>query len=458
MKKHLCLLLSLLLVLSMAAPATNYAEIIQMNSKEPQAWAQSSIDSLYNYQILDNDFFGNYQDNINRVDFIYLAVTAYESITNEEIIVKDSITFLDTEDIYARKAATVGISSGLTKELFGPKVLVSREQLATMMVKTLELAGIKLTSSNSKFSDDSLISSYAKSAIYKASGSKLLNGSNNKVNPKGNATYQEALLIFKNIYDTYVLKEQLDARKNLVQPIFTSIEQFNGVSYVLHWNQTYADYYIVSAIDSKGNKETFSDTDGPIKKCYWDENGSEISGFTPGEEVQFEITAVYNGEKSETYTTDKLTTLPAKISEDNLATTLNLNYKNITVNSTSIPISGFIVKKYTDSTVNVTCVVPLKALDLYMETERLYPEELYNSILAVIEDCHKITGCVVGYSLVCVDLVTSPGTLNLPQNSFTDEFFFTEDGQTVLVFPLLRAVSSVKACISWNETVYLKDK
>lgn len=458
MKRQLCLLLSLLLVLSLAMPMSSYADIIKPKEQVPQPWAQSSIDALYNYKVIGDYFFSDFQENINREDFSYLAVIAYESITGKEIKVNDSIKFLDTDDDYVKKAATIGISSGISKGLYGPNVLVNREQIATMMVKTLELAGVKLTPATTKFSDDASISSYAKTAIYKAFGAKILNGSNNKVNPKGNATYQDALLIFKNIYDNYVLKDKLNARKALQMPVFSTIDQFNGTSYVLHWDQTYADYYVVSGTYEDGTQQLYTDVSGDINKVYWSEGGTEVFGFVPGEKVTFEITAVYGNKTSATYKTDALVTYEAKISEDNLEKALDDRFKTITVGNSKIDIDCFSVWDYEDSVAKVSCLIPLKSLDTYLEIERLHPEELYQAIIAMSQEIEKITGCKNRLRVACMEEASSSNVIEMPYNNIDDEIYFESEGTTYFYYALIDVYSKTKICVTWNDVVYIESK
>lgn len=195
-----------LVVFVLATVFPSYAANINLKlNGTPSKWAQNDLEQLANYSILEQKAFKTYQEPITRLDFIYLAVKLYESITGEEIVVNPSISFVDTKDIYVLKGATVGITSGIGNGKFGTSVKLTREQLATMMVKVLELTDNNLTSTNYRFTDDLNISSYAKAAIYKAYNHKIINGSNNAVKPKENASIEQALLIFKNIYENFVL-------------------------------------------------------------------------------------------------------------------------------------------------------------------------------------------------------------------------------------------------------------
>ena len=169
----------------------------------PSSYALQGIEQLAKYDQLRQDAFSGYQSAISRQNFIYLAVRLYELLNNLVIDVNPAISFSDTDDLYALKGATIGITSGIGDGKFGPNILLTREQMATMMVKVLELSGIDLKPTSTPFLDDAQISAYAKLAIYKAANYKIINGYNNLVTPKGDAKTEQVLLIYKNMFDTF---------------------------------------------------------------------------------------------------------------------------------------------------------------------------------------------------------------------------------------------------------------
>ena len=95
----------------------------------PSTWAEADIESLYETGILRDEAFVRFQDAITRLEFIYLAVRLYESINGEEVKVDSKIKFTDTNDIYALKGATLGITSGIGDGKFGPNQKITREQI-----------------------------------------------------------------------------------------------------------------------------------------------------------------------------------------------------------------------------------------------------------------------------------------------------------------------------------------
>ncbi len=190
MKKIIALFLAFLISAS-SIPAT-FSE-----SDEPSNWSVRAIEALRDCNQFRDVAFQNYKDNITRLDFIYIAVRVYELLANEEITVDSNISFTDTDDIYALKGARIGLTSGIGGGKFGGQDLLTREQLATLMVKLLKLLDINMeAASQDIFGDDRDISDWAKSSIYLAKSNKIISGvGNNCVNPKGTASTEMAMMI-----------------------------------------------------------------------------------------------------------------------------------------------------------------------------------------------------------------------------------------------------------------------
>lgn len=253
MKKIATLMVVFLMLINVNV---DYAAADIYQEGKPSTWATNDILDLSTYDVLDQKMFRDYQDKITRLEFIYLAVRLYESLTDTEIKPSTSVKFSDTTDVYALKGATVGITTGIGNGKFGPTALLSREQLATMFVKTLELAGVSMTKSTYKFVDDAQISSYAKEPIYKAYHYEIIKGYNNAVNPKGNATIEQALIVFKNTYDQFntsvakeiLTSEQIGAFSDSVVKIYvdtTDGESVTGSGFIYEPGKIGTNYHVV---------------------------------------------------------------------------------------------------------------------------------------------------------------------------------------------------------------------
>lgn len=107
--------------------------------------------------------------------------------------VTDSSSFTDlTQDWYTDAIAWAqqnGIIDGLGNGKFGPNKNITREQLVTMLYRMHKTPATSGTLDG--FSDASAVSAWAKDAVQWAVECGILQGSNGKIKPKGNATREQ---------------------------------------------------------------------------------------------------------------------------------------------------------------------------------------------------------------------------------------------------------------------------
>jgi len=180
--------------------------IPNVTSENPSIWAVASIDYLKTETSIKDDLYHLYGDHISRKDFAYLAVALYEDITgtsSPNINSEDLSVFTDTKDEYVLKAYKVGIIKGYGNKLFGPNDLVTREQVAVMLIKALNEGGMYLTDdsiSDLTFKDQEQMSAWALNSIKIAYKHGIMNGvGEGVIQPKGNATREQALVLIYNI-------------------------------------------------------------------------------------------------------------------------------------------------------------------------------------------------------------------------------------------------------------------
>jgi hypothetical protein len=133
-------------------------------------------------------------NNITRAEFAVLLVKAFT------LGKKDGKIFADTANHWAKDdiatAASDGIVGGYDVERFGPDDLITREQMASMIVRAKKLP---VTEESLSFADTGDISAWAKNALATATKYGLINGyPDNTVRPIGNATRAEAVTAIYN--------------------------------------------------------------------------------------------------------------------------------------------------------------------------------------------------------------------------------------------------------------------
>ncbi len=159
-------------------------------------WAESTI-----RQMADRGVTKGYPDksfqpdkNITRAEFAVFLVKAFNLEQKDGGIFKDTIDHWAKDDIIT--VAIDGIIGGYDAERFGPNDLITREQMAAMIVRAKKLTVAEEILS---FADTPDISAWAKAAVATATKNGLLSGyPDNTVKPRGNATRAEAVTVIYN--------------------------------------------------------------------------------------------------------------------------------------------------------------------------------------------------------------------------------------------------------------------
>lgn len=170
-------------------------------------WAKTAISELTKAGIVTGYEDGKFGvlKSITREEFLKMLLLALD-LTDENAECEYSDVL--TTDWYYKYVATAtkhGIALGLGEGRFGAGMPVTREQMATFILRAADVKEINLNGSDATvFKDDDKISDYAKEAVYKAKNAGIINGlPDGNFNPGAYATRAEAA---KMIYEIYKLK------------------------------------------------------------------------------------------------------------------------------------------------------------------------------------------------------------------------------------------------------------
>lgn len=186
----------------------NGDEITSFDSKVSE-WAKEEVEEAYENDLIPDTIIGeDLTEHITRAEFAAIAVQLYEELSGI-YAPSDKTPFVDVDwnknVEYINKAYVLGITSGTSKTTFEPNIDITREQLATMLCRTVKkysFDGWTLendsdyyldTNGVSRFADDNEISDYAKPSVYYMAKFGIINGvGNNKFAPRNITSYQEA--------------------------------------------------------------------------------------------------------------------------------------------------------------------------------------------------------------------------------------------------------------------------
>lgn len=179
-----------------------------VNYAEPSQWAEKAVLWLQYDQIVGTALFqdGTEQREITREQFCELAVRLYAKSKNIPVDQIGYVTpFTDTQNPMVGRAYNLGIVKGLTATTFGPAQRITREQLATMLYREIQLLGLSVAyTKGANFADHQSLSAYASDAVYFCRAYGFVNGvGQNRFAPKNNTTIEQAQLIVYNILKHY---------------------------------------------------------------------------------------------------------------------------------------------------------------------------------------------------------------------------------------------------------------
>ncbi|MDD4548889.1 MAG: S-layer homology domain-containing protein [Syntrophomonadaceae bacterium] len=156
-------------------------------------WAEANIKNLVALEAIagypDKTF--KPDNTITRAEFAKVLVEAFELETAGGKVFNDTANHWAKD--YIAVAAANGIVNGYSDTQFGPDDLITREQMAVMIVKAAKLTA---ATDETAFADNAKISAWAKGAVATATQNNIIKGyPDNTVKPQGSATRAEAVTV-----------------------------------------------------------------------------------------------------------------------------------------------------------------------------------------------------------------------------------------------------------------------
>ena len=147
-----------------------------------------------------------FRTDITREDFCEMIIKLYERLSNKRARTTVVNPFDDTDNEDILKAYSLGIVGGVSKTKFAPNTNITREQIAAMIYRTLEAAEPSLITGNHTltFADKDAISPWAVDAVAFMNSKEIIGGvRNNKVDPKGNTTREQAIAMVVRTFEAF---------------------------------------------------------------------------------------------------------------------------------------------------------------------------------------------------------------------------------------------------------------
>ncbi|WP_026476892.1 ABC transporter substrate-binding protein [Alkaliphilus transvaalensis] len=209
MKRKKIIYVVLALVIFLAGIPTNIAY-----ASSPSQWAVSEIEQAVENKLTTVKVLNNYQQNITREEFAELAVKLYEALTGSKATPVSPNPFKDTNNPEILKANKLGIVGGVTPTEFAPNQPITRQEISVMLLRTIKATYPQSNynhSNSNRFADEILIAPWALDPVKYLNQQGILGGvGDNRINPRGNTTREQAIVLVNRTYEKY-LKNNSDA-------------------------------------------------------------------------------------------------------------------------------------------------------------------------------------------------------------------------------------------------------
>ena len=149
---------------------------------------------------------------ITRRRFAELMANLVEKTTGRSITPAPEGTFSDTDDLWVRKAAALGLVDGLDDgSRFSPNGYINREQLAAMLYRTIQYledetgrSVLAEADGLDSFTDAGQVSGWAADSLAALTASGILQGtSGTTLSPKDTTTVEQAILLTLRAYQEF---------------------------------------------------------------------------------------------------------------------------------------------------------------------------------------------------------------------------------------------------------------
>lgn len=170
------------------------------------AWAQNQIEVLASKGIINgtSETTFNPQADITRADFMVLLVKALDLSAT----VDSNFADIPANAYYYKQtgiAKKLGITTGVGDNKYNPTAKITRQDMMVLITKALIVSG-KISSEATadaiaNYNDKNQVASYAVNGVATLVKEGIVVGSNNTINPKGNASRAELAAIVYKIYN-----------------------------------------------------------------------------------------------------------------------------------------------------------------------------------------------------------------------------------------------------------------
>ena len=173
---------------------------------EASDWAVPIMEKAYELELIPEELFARATENMTRKEFTTLAIQFYQKVTGEKVDISGIHNpFWDTDQPEIVFAYSRGIITGKQEHIFKPDDTLTREQMAIILVRTLEKSNIEITETEQEivFKDVEQLEQSVLPYIKKVQTAGIMSGFEDMFSPFKEVTVEEAVVAFTTMYEKY---------------------------------------------------------------------------------------------------------------------------------------------------------------------------------------------------------------------------------------------------------------
>lgn len=173
---------------------------------EASDWAIPIMEKAYELELIPEELFARATENMTRKEFTTLAIQFYQKVTGEKVDISGIHNpFWDTDQSEIVFAYAKGIITGKQEHIFKPDDTLTREQMAIILVRTLEKSNVELieTQPEIAFKDVEQLEQSVLPYIKKVQTAGIMSGFEDMFSPFKEVTVEEAVVAFTTMYEKY---------------------------------------------------------------------------------------------------------------------------------------------------------------------------------------------------------------------------------------------------------------
>lgn len=171
----------------------------------PTSWAKEDVINAINLGLVPDECQSLYQQDIKRKEFVKLISELINKTATKNLKPIKDVYFADTDDKDVLNVARLGIIDGVGNNLFNPDGKITREQAATILMRTARLLNLSSAITDKKFNDNNSISEWATKGVYYCYANEIMNGTgDNNFSPSQTYSREMSIVTIFRLYNKFI--------------------------------------------------------------------------------------------------------------------------------------------------------------------------------------------------------------------------------------------------------------